>query len=101
MSGVQDERLRDGDVVELLCPDPDQHAELGEEEPDEEQRGEQNQDVLHRQVDQERRGGDREGGDHKAAHEPSEREREQQLERRRRRGELVLDRPLELLLEDR
>ena len=53
---LQDEGLGEGDVVELLGAHADQHAELGEEEADQEQRRDQHEDVLDRQVDEERRG---------------------------------------------
>ncbi len=54
---LQDEGLGEGDVVELLGADADQHPELGEEEADQEERRDQDEDVVDRQVDQER-GGD-------------------------------------------
>ena len=98
---MQDEGLGEGDVVELLGAHPDQHPELGEEEADQEQRRDQDEDVVDRQVDEQRGGDEGQRGDDQAAHEAAEREGEQQLQRRGRRGELVLDRALELLLQDR
>ena len=98
---LQHEGLGDGDVVELLGADADQDAELGEEEADQEERRDQDEDVVDRQVDQQRGGDEGQRRDQEAADEAAEREGEQQLQRRGRRGELVLDRALELLLEDR
>ena len=97
----QHEGLSDRHIVELLGTHPDQHAQLREEEPDQEQPGYQDQDVLDRQVDQKRRGDEGEHGHDRTAGEAAKRKRGQQLERGRRRGELILDRALELLLEDR
>src|SRR4029079_10673169 len=53
---LQDEGLGEGDVVELFGADADQHAELREEEADQEQRGYEDQDVVDRQDDEQRRG---------------------------------------------
>ncbi len=98
---LQDELLGNRDVVELLGADADQDAELGEEEADEEEPRDQDEDVLDGQVDEDRSGDEREHSDDAAAGEAAEREGGEQLRRRGGRGELILDRALELLLEDR
>jgi hypothetical protein len=98
---LQDEGLRDRHVVELLGAHADQHAQLSEEEAHQEEPGDQDQDVVYRQVDEQRRGDKGQDGDDKAAHEAAQGEGGEQLERGRGGGELVLDRTLELLLEDR